>query len=60
MKGTMSQNFDIGPSFYFTKSRKIIMKNFPVFDIKSKLGHIYRNSETWFPPNKCFEHVFKL
>ena len=26
MEGTMSQIFDIGPSFYFMKSRKIIMK----------------------------------
>ena len=26
LEGTMSQNFDIGPSFYFMKCRKIIMK----------------------------------
>ena len=26
LKGTLSQNFDIGPRFYFIKSRKIIMK----------------------------------
>ena len=26
LEGTMSQIFDIGPRFYFMKSRKIIMK----------------------------------
>ena len=26
MEGTMSQNFDLGPKFYFMKCRKLVLK----------------------------------
>ena len=46
LEGTVSQILDIGPSSYFMKSRKIIMKKkikiFPFFDIKIKLGPILK------------------
>ena len=46
LEGTVSQIFDIGPRFYFMKSRKIIMKKiikiFPFFDIKIKLRPILK------------------
>ena len=45
LEGTVSQIFYIGPSFYFMRSRKIIMekKNLPVlFYIITKLGPILK------------------
>ena len=47
----MSQIFDIGPRFFFMKSRKIIMKKkeeiFPFFDIKTKLKPIFHQKKGW-------------
>ena len=47
MEGTVSQTFNIGPSFDFMKSRNIIMKKivkiFPFFDIKSELRPISKS-----------------
>ena len=38
MKGSMSQNVDIGPSFYLMKCRNLnckkMQKSYPFFDIK--------------------------
>ena len=49
MEGTMSQNFDLGPSFHFLDSRKYCYKNeklFVFFQIKSELSPKYKIRET--------------
>ena len=42
MQGSVSQIFDLGPSFYFMKCRKLFCikktKSYPFFAIKNKLG----------------------
>ena len=42
MEGSVSQNFDLGPSFYLMKYRNLYYrkckKSYPFFHIKLKLG----------------------
>ena len=61
MGRTMSQILYLGPSFYFMKCRKkSLKKSLKVtrFFIQNQNEELYKKSETLFPPNECFTHVF--
>ena len=54
LDGAVSKIFDLGPSFYFIKSRKI-NKKLPVFHHKIRTEKLKT-----FPPTECYERMFKM